>query len=95
MEKKIAKKEMNANDVRKRQFEGTVVFVSGNKTIKVQVDTTKIHEKYNKQYKQRRNFAVHDENNSAKVGDVVTFEECRPLSATKRWFLVLGKQNKK
>ena len=95
MDKKIAKKEMNAKDVRKRQFEGTVVSISGNKTIKVQVDSIKIHPKYNKQYKQRHNFAVHDENNVAKVGDVVTFEECRPLSTSKRWFLVSEKKNNK
>lgn len=71
-----------------RQFEGVVVSISGNKTIKVRVDSMKTHPKYNKQYKQSRNFAVHDEKNTAKVGDMVVFEECRPLSRMKRWFLV-------
>ncbi len=71
-----------------RQFEGVVISVSGNKTIKVRVDSMKTHPKYNKQYKQSRNFAVHDEKNTAKVGETVMFEECRPLSRTKRWFLV-------
>lgn len=95
MEKKIAKKETNAKDVRKRQFEGTVVSISGNKTIKVQVESVKLHPKYNKQYKQRHNFAVHDEKNTAKVGDVVSFEECRPLSRSKRWVIVSEKKNNK
>lgn len=74
--------------VRKRQFGGTVVSVSGKKTIKVRVESVRVHPKYNKQYKQSRSFAVHDEKNVAKVGEMVTIEECRPLSRTKRWFLV-------
>ena len=31
---------------------------------------------------------THDENNEAKVGDVVEIVECRPRSALKRWELV-------
>jgi small subunit ribosomal protein S17 len=31
---------------------------------------------------------AHDEENSAKVGDLVTVEESRPLSAKKRWRLI-------
>jgi len=31
---------------------------------------------------------VHDENNTAGVGDLVQIMETRPLSATKRWRLV-------
>lgn len=88
MEKKTVQKVKKVIDVQKRQFEGEVVSVSGNKTISVRVDSMKIHPKYNKQYKQSRKFAVHDEKGIASVGDVVTIEECRPLSATKRWFLV-------
>jgi small subunit ribosomal protein S17 len=30
---------------------------------------------------------VHDEKGAAKVGDMVEFKECRPLSKTKRWTL--------
>jgi small subunit ribosomal protein S17 len=32
-------------------------------------------------------FHAHDEQNEAKVGDVVRIVETRPLSATKRWRL--------
>ena len=38
--------------------------------------------KYSKKYK------THDENNSAKLGDIVKIQETRPLSATKRFRLV-------
>jgi small subunit ribosomal protein S17 len=36
---------------------------------------------------QRKKFYAHDEQGSAKVGDVVRIIECRPLSRLKRWQL--------
>ena len=71
----------------KRQFEGEVVSVKANKTIQVLVKTTKVHPKYQKQYVTSRKYPVHDEKGSAKLGDKVTFVECRPISKTKRWRL--------
>lgn len=89
MEKKSkVQKETKETQVRQRQFEGEVVKVSGTKTISVRVDRMKTHPKYNKQYKQSQKFSVHDEKGLAKVGDKAVFEECRPLSKTKKWFLV-------
>ncbi len=72
----------------RRQFTGEVVTAPGQKTISVLVRTQKMHQKYRKQYWTSRKYAVHDETNSAAVGDTVTFEECRPFSKTKRWRLV-------
>jgi len=69
----------------KRSFEGTVVSIAGMKTLTVRVDTTKMHQKYRKQYVSSKKYAVHDEKGSAQVGDVVAFVECRPLSKRKRW----------
>lgn len=69
----------------KRQFEGTVVSTSEDKTIHVLVQTIKMHQKYRKQYTTNKKYAVHDEKNTAKVGDTVRFTECRPMSKTKRW----------
>ena len=71
-----------------RQFEGTVVSAAEDKTVRVLVKTVRMHPKYQKQYNVSRKFAVHDEKNTAKVGDLVNFEECRPLSKMKRWRLV-------
>lgn len=71
-----------------RQFEGTVVSAAENKTVRVLVKTVRMHSKYQKQYVVSRKFAVHDEKNEAKAGEVVRFEECRPLSKMKRWRLV-------
>jgi small subunit ribosomal protein S17 len=38
-----------------------------------------------------KKYHVHDEADTAKVGDIVTIMETRPLSATKRWRVVEGK----
>ena len=71
-----------------RVFRGEVISTSMNKTIVVQVDTMKSHPKYNKSYRVSRKYHVHDETAEAKVGNIVEFIECRPLSLTKRWRLV-------
>lgn len=69
-------------------FTGTVVSDKMEKTIVVSVDTFGIHPIYKKRVKKSSKFHVHDENNEAKVGDVVKFMETRPLSKTKKYILV-------
>lgn len=71
-----------------REFEGEVTGVSAKKTVRVGVDVKKMHPKYRKQYVIRKQYAVHDEWGDAKLGDVIRFQECRPISKTKRWRLV-------
>ncbi len=72
----------------KREFTGKVISAAMQKTITVQVDRTKIHPKYKKQYVVSKKYHVHDEHGTHKVGDVVTFTQCRPLSKTKCWLVV-------
>ena len=69
-------------------FTGTVVSDKMQKTIVVSVDTFGVHKLYKKRVKKSTKFHVHDENNTAKVGDVVKFMETRPLSKTKHYRLV-------
>ena len=69
-------------------FQGTVVSDKMDKTIVVSVDTFGTHKIYKKRVKKSTKFHVHDENNTAKVGDVVNFMEVRPLSKTKHYVLV-------
>lgn len=71
-----------------RVFRGEVVTADMNKTLVVKVDTMKRHPKYQKFYRVSKKYHIHDEKNEAKVGNIVEFAECRPLSATKRWRLV-------
>lgn len=45
------------------------------------------HPLYGKQVRRRKRYMVHDADNASKSGDEVVIEECRPLSARKRWRL--------
>ncbi|MFA7654208.1 MAG: 30S ribosomal protein S17 [Candidatus Magasanikbacteria bacterium] len=78
------------NDTKKsdREFVGVVVSSAMKKTIVVKVDRRKMIEKYKKAVRVSRKYHVHDENGAAKVGNQVSFIECRPMSKTKRWNLV-------
>ena len=58
------------------------------KTIVVRVDHKVRHRKYHRVIKQAGAFKVHDEQNSAMVGDLVKIMETRPISKDKRWRLV-------
>lgn len=71
-----------------REFEGTVVKASGEKTVAVLVETTKMHSKYRKQYTTSKKYAAHDEKALAAIGDTVRIRECRPMSKTKRWRVI-------
>jgi len=60
----------------------------GNKSVKVAIDYTIKHPKYGKYMRRRTTFSVHDELNSASVGDLVEITQSRPYSKTKAWRLV-------
>ncbi len=71
--------------VTRKQRSGTVVSVSGAKSVVVRVETRRPHPLYGKVVRSHRKFHAHDEKAEAKVGDKVTIEECRPFSKMKRW----------
>ncbi len=71
----------------KQELVGKVVSASNNKTITVAVVTYKKHPLYNKNVKTTKKYAVHDEENKAKVGDTVKAVSSRPLSKTKHFVL--------
>jgi small subunit ribosomal protein S17 len=73
---------------RRQERRGVVVASVMDKTIVVKVETVKAHAKYKKVIRRSRKFHAHDEQNAAKVGDVVRIVETRPLSAMKSWRLV-------
>ena len=67
---------------------GTVVSISGDKSVTVKIDYRKRHPKYGKMMTISKKLHAHDEKNECGVGDTVTVMETRPLSKTKRWRLV-------
>jgi small subunit ribosomal protein S17 len=66
---------------------GAVVSTRMQKTIVVKVTRQKAHPLYRRVVSKSKKFHAHDEQNQARVGDVVKIEETRPLSKTKRWRL--------
>jgi small subunit ribosomal protein S17 len=78
---------MEERNDRKLQV-GKVVSNKMEKTIVVAIETYKNHSLYHKRIKVTKKFKAHDENNDAKIGDVVKIMETRPISKDKRWRLV-------
>jgi small subunit ribosomal protein S17 len=72
---------------RRQERRGVVVSDAMDKTIVVRVEQLKMHPQYKKVIRRATKFHAHDEQNAAKVGDVVRIVETRPLSRTKCWRL--------
>ena len=66
---------------------GQVVSAKMAKTIVVEVSRRVPHPLYRRIIAKRKKFYAHDENGSAKPGDVVRIVDCRALSKLKRWTL--------
>ena len=81
---------MSENTVRGNRKERVGVVVSDvqEKTIIVKVERRTTHPLYRKVVKVSKNFAVHDEKNEAKKGDMVRIAETRPISKNKHWRLL-------
>ena len=71
----------------KNEKVGAVVSAKMAKTIVVEVTRRVPHPVYKRIVNKRRKFYAHDEQGTAKLGDVVRIVECRPLSRLKRWEL--------
>ncbi|MFT7860287.1 MAG: 30S ribosomal protein S17 [Sulfurimonas sp.] len=71
----------------KREIQGNVVKIAGDKTVTVLVERRVMHPRYHKVMRRFKKYLVHDERNEAKVGDEVVAIECRPLSKTKSFRL--------
>ncbi len=72
---------------RRNEKIGIVVSTKMQKTIVVEIEMRKAHPKYKRVMKSNKKFYAHDEQNSARMGDVVRIREMRPLSKLKRWSL--------
>jgi small subunit ribosomal protein S17 len=72
---------------RPKERRGVVVSAAMDKTIVVRVETARPHPVYKKVVRHSKKFHAHDDQNSAKVGDVVRIVASRPLSKTKAWRL--------
>ena len=67
---------------------GRVVSDKMQKTVVVAIERRVPHPVYGKMVTRTKKVKAHDEENSAKTGDLVRIAETRPLSKDKRWRLV-------
>ena len=66
---------------------GKVTSIKMNKTIGVSVEVPKVSPKYGKRYINYKRYLAHDENSTAKEGDIVLIIESKPISKNKKWVL--------
>jgi small subunit ribosomal protein S17 len=72
----------------KRVLTGRVTSDKTDKTITVLVERRVMHPLYKKFIRRSKKYAVHDDANLCKEGDVVQIEECRPISKSKSWVVI-------
>jgi 30S ribosomal protein S17 len=73
----------------KRILQGVVVSDKMDKTVVVSVERRVMHPIYKKFIRRSKKYHAHDESNSFKAGDTVRIRECRPLSKTKNWEVIV------
>ncbi len=73
----------------KRILQGVIVSDKMDKTVVVSVERRVMHPIYKKFIRRSKKYHAHDENNSFKTGDNVRIRECRPLSKTKTWEVII------
>jgi len=71
-----------------RSVTGRVISNKMNKTVTVLIERKVSHPLYHKYVKRSSKISAHDEQNECNEGDIVTIEQCRPLSRNKSWRLV-------
>ena len=71
-----------------RTVTGRVTSNKMNQTITVMIERRVKHPVYGKIIRRSTKVHAHDAENTSRIGDLVTIEECRPLSKTKSWTLV-------
>lgn len=72
----------------KRLLQGVVVSDKTDKTVVVKVERRFTHPLFKKTVRRSKKYQAHDEANQYKIGDIVSIEESKPISKTKRWVVI-------
>jgi len=72
----------------KRLLQGVVVSDKTDKTVVVKVERRFTHPLFKKTVRRSKKYQAHDETNQYKIGDIVSIEESKPISKTKRWVVI-------
>lgn len=73
----------------RRVLQGTVLSNACDKTITVRVERRFMHPMYKKFISRSKKYCVHDPDNKCIVGQEVKIQECKPISKTKKWEVIL------
>ena len=73
---------------KRKVYRGTVVSNAMDKTVVVEITTSKRHALYGKRVNYSNKLKAYDENNEINVGDIVEIMETRPLSKDKYFRVV-------
>ena len=79
---------MNEERKTQRSLKVSVISDKMDRTATVLVERRVRHPVYGKYIRRSTKLHVHDPENTCRSGDVITIEECRPISKTKSWRLV-------
>jgi small subunit ribosomal protein S17 len=79
---------MNDVAATKRTVTGKVISSKMDKSATVLIERKVKHPVYGKYIRRSTKLHIHDADNSCQDGDLVTIQECRPMSKTKSWTLV-------
>jgi small subunit ribosomal protein S17 len=71
----------------KREIQGKVVTIAGDKSATMVVERRVMHSRYHKVVRKFKKYVIHDENNELKVGDEIIAIECSPISKRKTFRL--------
>ena len=72
----------------KKILKGKITSAKNNKTIVVEVVRKFRHPFYGKVISRSKKYHAHDEKNKFKEGEIVSIEECRPISKKKTWQVI-------
>ena len=85
----MAEKKTEETIRRKNTKVGRVVSDSMDKSVVVSVDRLVKHPLYKKYIRRTTKFMAHDPENACSLGDLVRFEESKPISKKKRWVVTV------
>ena len=72
----------------KRDIKVKIIRKAGDKTVVGETSFLRQHPIYKKYVKSSKRYMIHDENNTAKIGDEVMIKSSRPISKRKTWVIV-------
>jgi small subunit ribosomal protein S17 len=72
----------------KRILQGVVVSDKQDKTVVVKVERRFTHPLLKKTVRRSKKYHAHDEDNSIKVGQIISIEETKPISKLKTWIVL-------